>query len=104
MTMALKNAFVALLLASLALTMVSAATKPNNVIVGARESPDRLLKFKVVKVPSKTLQVVTAKETIRGLIEGKAINKITLVKLKDQNKKGNGAKASIVEGGPDIYF
>ena len=86
------------LLATVAAVM--AVAKPNDVIVGSRIPGDHLLQREFLKVPSKWLQIVKDRQTYTG----DNYSKITQVRLLDQNKKGNGAKATIVNGGPGFNY
>lgn len=93
-----RTLFSFVLLATVAITLAS--TKSNDLIVGARLPNDRLLQREFVKVPSKMLQVVKHSATYTG----DNYSKITQVRLLDQNKKGNGASASIANGGPGLSY
>jgi len=94
--------FILLLLIAISITAVLSASKQasKNVIVGARFKHDHLLQREFEKEPSKLLQTVKIKKTYPG----NKRSRITQVKLLDQNKKGNGATASIVNGGPGSTF
>lgn len=87
-------------IALLAFMAISVSGKSNDLIVGSRVAGDRLIEFKTVRVPSKILQIVSAKQTFSG----DRFSRFTEIRLLDQNKKGNGATAKILGGGPGSSF
>lgn len=89
-----------LILFATSLTLILAAKSPKHLIVGARKSGDYLIQIEFVRKPSKWLRIVKLTKTFPGNNQ----SNITQVQLLDQNKKGNGATAAILTGGPDSNF
>ncbi|XP_014211445.1 probable salivary secreted peptide [Copidosoma floridanum] len=97
--MAAQRLCVALLLIALAIASSQAAMK-NDLIVGARVPGDRVIQAAIVQKSHAILQVVKLKKTFIG----NNYSTITQVRLMDQNKNGNGATPTIINGGPGHNF
>ncbi|XP_014211447.1 probable salivary secreted peptide [Copidosoma floridanum] len=87
-------------LALLFLTTLAAVYAANDLIVGSHIPGDHLIQREIAQRPSKFLQIVKLKKTYTGNNR----SNITLVRLLDQNMKGNGATANILNGGPGHNF
>ncbi|XP_044021240.1 probable salivary secreted peptide [Aphidius gifuensis] len=75
---------------------IKESKKSNNLIVGSRVSGDRLTLQEYVYKSSSTLQIVTLEKnfTLAGN------ERITQIMALDQKTNGNGAFASLLQGGP----
>lgn len=94
-----RTIFTFVLLATFALALTATA-KSKDVIVGSRQYGDYLVHRESVNKPSKWLQVVEADRTFstdRG-------EKITQLRLLDQDQKGDGATATVTAGGPGLTY
>ncbi|XP_058796307.1 probable salivary secreted peptide [Phymastichus coffea] len=87
------------LLASVALALI-ASTEAANLIIGTVGPRDHLAQREFLKKPSKWMQVITADKTFTTT-SGETISQVRLL---DQNKKGNGATASVTAGGPGFKY
>ncbi|XP_058796454.1 probable salivary secreted peptide [Phymastichus coffea] len=87
------------LLASVALVLI-ASTEATDLIIGTAGPHDHLAQHEFLKKPSRWFQVITADRTFTTT-SGELISQVRLL---DQNKKGNGATASVTAGGPGFQF
>ncbi|XP_058796455.1 probable salivary secreted peptide [Phymastichus coffea] len=74
--------------------------RPKNVIIGSRQYGDLLTHREIIRKDSKWLQVIEVHKTFTT-DHGE---KITQVRLIDQNQDGQGAIATVTVGGPGFTF
>ncbi|XP_014211442.1 probable salivary secreted peptide [Copidosoma floridanum] len=87
----------------LLLTFVAAiltTAHSNDLIVGRRSPGDFLMQRDPARKSASILQIVKLKKTFTG----DNYHKITQIRFLDQNKVGNGAKVTILSGGPNYTF
>ncbi|XP_058796453.1 probable salivary secreted peptide [Phymastichus coffea] len=95
-----RTILVVVLSASVLCLALTTLARSKNVISGSRQYGDFLTHREIIQKDSKWLQII---ESYKTFVPNNG-EKITQVRLIDENQKGHGATATIIAGGPGFTF